>query len=276
MRRIVTVGGIVVTAMLAGSIAAAAEPRAGGVPLTAPAGCVAPADPGAQAGRRPQDRRRWCPPYPNRPGTSSGPAGRANPDADPLPAFRLVRRYPGRSAGSPRAPAAQAHRGPALPAVPVPPPAAGAYPLPAVPVPPAAPAAVPGAPAAGPTGRARAACSRGSRPCPSRLPRCPAGRAPAVPAAPAVPVPAVPAVARPGSGGLPLPAPVRLRRRPSRQALRIPPRPRSSSRRRSRRRRRSGGARPSRRAACSSTRRPGCARGAVGLLDLHQGYGGHR
>ena len=32
MRRIVTVGGIVVTAMLAGSIAAAAEPRAGSVP----------------------------------------------------------------------------------------------------------------------------------------------------------------------------------------------------------------------------------------------------
>ncbi len=49
MRRYVTVGGIVVTAMLAGSIAAAAEPRAGGVPPTAPVGCVAAANPGVQA-----------------------------------------------------------------------------------------------------------------------------------------------------------------------------------------------------------------------------------
>ena len=45
MRRYVTVGGIVVTVMLAGSVSAMAAPRVGSVPLAGLAGCVAPADP---------------------------------------------------------------------------------------------------------------------------------------------------------------------------------------------------------------------------------------
>ena len=115
MRRIVTVGGIVVTAMLAGSIAAAAEPRAGSFPLAAPAGCVAPAEPGAVAPGSPA-----VPPtepgaaVPGVPAGPPAPVGPADPGASNGPT-------PGASPapGGATAPGATPSPAGAVPAVPV-------------------------------------------------------------------------------------------------------------------------------------------------------------
>ena len=96
MRRIVTVGGIVVTAMLAGSIAAAAEPRAGSCPARRTGWLCGPGRARGRSTRLPSgtpDRARggrtWCP---------SGAPG-ARRACGPR---RIQRTHPGRVARSRR------------------------------------------------------------------------------------------------------------------------------------------------------------------------------
>ena len=81
MRRIVTVGGIVVTAMLAGSIAAAAEPRAADYPSRGLPGAMQPRPrPPLPARRCPALLERPAPPAPPKtPGTSGTPGTPGTP-----------------------------------------------------------------------------------------------------------------------------------------------------------------------------------------------------